>query len=307
MSPSRKKLRWSLLAVGLVLSAGVGGVLGRAYERRLEAESSTSPGEDTAELLAEALDLDTARPKAEAGPAGTARLPEGLGQLERTGQATLRARMPVPPGAGPLITIGTRLDAHGVPMNLASYETQLRVEDVLGFYARHFEARGWPYSDAPGARELVPYPALSATLFEEELQLTVMVMPHGEDRGNTVVLGLADMAAWKQGLAKEDTGDLPVYPGTQPVAVRARDEGLAALTVSFDTPDALATVEDFYRKALAERGYREVADAPEAEGAEGPRLLRFASRGRAWELALSTQGQGTAVTAHSAHQGEATP
>jgi hypothetical protein len=199
------------------------------------------------------------------------------------------------------VSIGHQLDAHGVPMNLASFETDAPEQDVLAFYARHFESKGWPYSDVPGARELVPYRALSATLLEEGIQLTVMVMPHDDDRGNTVVLGLADMEGWDDAAHAEDTGDLPVYPGTHPMAVRSNGEGRSALTVSFDTGDAPATVESFYRRAMAERGYTEVPDDEQPANFSGPsHLLRFAGQqGGVWTLAVSSaaESRGTAVTA----------
>lgn len=301
-----------MLAGGLAISVLVGSALGRVYQARVETELA-APGPGDARLLAEALELEPApappRPGPEADATRRAQLAQGLAKVERTGQAALRQRMPLPQKAGPLISIGEQLDAHGVPMNLAAFETQLSTREVLEYYARHFEKQGWPYSNVPGARGLVPFPRVSATLMDEELQLTVMVMPHGEGEGNTVVLGLADMKAFREGRSHEDTGDLPIYPGTHPVAITARDEGSSSLTVSFDTADAPSVVEEFYRKELAQRGYTEVADAREPDTAgTGPRMLRFATRqGRAWSLALSTQGKGTAVTAHSPRKLEGVP
>ncbi|MFP2908711.1 hypothetical protein ACLESD_27410 [Pyxidicoccus sp. 3LFB2] len=301
MSTVSRKQRRALLAIGLVASAILGSALGRAYQASPEPPSAEDAAVDP-ELLAEALDLE-ATPEPRKPGQGVA--PEdgsgaaSPGHVGRTGQAALRARMPLPPRAGTLVSIGRQLDAHGVPMNLAAFETEASQEDVLAFYARHFEAKGWPYSAVPSARSLVPYSALSATLLEEGIQLSVMVMPHTGDKGNTVVLGLADMQAWSQGSHGEDTGDLPVYPGTQPLAVRSSGEGSQAVTVSFDTGDAPATVESFYRRALTERGYAELSgdDVP-GEPLPGPRLLRFASRkGSQWSLALAGKGRGTVVTA----------
>lgn len=303
MSPPRKRPRLIVLAGGLAISVIVGSVLGRAYQSREEA-ALAHPGPADARVLAEALEVEPRpappRPRPEADAARRAQLAEGLTKkVDRTGQAALRQRMPLPPKAGPLIPIGDQLNAHGVPMNLAAFETRMGTREVLDYYAQHFEKQGWPYSNVPSARGLVPFPRVSATLMDDELQLTVMVMPH--DEGNTVVLGLADMKAVREGTAPESTGDLPVYPGTHPVAIAAQDEGSASLTVSFDTTDAPSVVEAFYRKELAQRGYAEVADAREPDtSGTGPRTLRFATRqGRAWNLALSTQGAGTAVTAHS--------
>jgi hypothetical protein len=312
MRPLARKHRQALLAAGLVASAGVGTVLGRAYERRVEAEApaSSAPDEAEQEVLAEVLDLERAPAGGapDAGPHPTATL-AGLGKPGRLGQDALRARFPLPLKAGALVPIGQQLVAHGVPMELAAFETEARAEDMLAFYARHFQSRGWPYSDVPGARADVPYPALSATLLDEGLQLSVMVMPHPEGAGCTVVLGQADMEAWARGGEGEDTGDLPPYPSTRPVVVRSRGEGLADLTVSFDTTDAPEAVESFYRKSLAERGYSLVADAQESQAhVPGLRTLSFAGRqGRRWSLALSSHGRGTAITAHGTAPREATP
>jgi hypothetical protein len=304
--------RVSVLAASLVFSVVLGSVLGHAYRSRVEAEPPAAVEEAEDDRIAEALgfEREPAAAPPEASAQRRAQLAEHLAKVDRTGQAALRQRMPLPPKAGVLVSIGDRLDAHGVPMNLAAFETEMRDEEVLAFYARYFEQQGWPFSNVPSAKELVPYLALSATLLEEELQLTVMVMPHGDGKGNTVVLGLADMEAFRKGMAKhDDTGDLPVYPGTEPLAVRAQDEGSAALTVSFDTTDAPRVVEDFYRKELAQRGYTEMGGAEEPESGEaGPKTLHFSSRqGRSWNLALSSQGKGTAVTAHGTHVSEATP
>ncbi|NMO14183.1 hypothetical protein HPC49_19340 [Pyxidicoccus fallax] len=300
LSPRRRR---ALLAAGLVVSAVVGSALGRAYQdAEAPPDETPSAPQVDAEVLAEALDLEL--PPAPR-PGGRDVVPDAdggtpiPGRARRTGQAALRSRLPLPPRAGALVSIGNELDAHGVPMNLATFETDAPWKDVLAFYARHFESKRWPYSDVRHARGLVPYPSLSATLVEEGLQLTVMVMPHGDDKGSSVVLGLADMRAWSDGTRAEDTGDLPVYPGTHPLAVRSSGEGRTALTVSFDTKDTPATVEAFYRRALGERGYTEVPedDLP-GEQPPGPRMLRFTGReGGQWSLALSAREQGTVVTA----------
>ncbi|MFL5347666.1 MAG: hypothetical protein ACJ8AT_23000 [Hyalangium sp.] len=318
MSLLRKMPRGSVLAGSLLFSVVLGSVLGHAYRSRVEAAPPAEFEEGEDDRIAEALGFDREPPPPpapqpavpEADAAHRAQLAQHLAQVERTGQAALRQRMPLPPKAGRLVSIGDRLDAHGVPMNLAAFETEMKEEEVLAFYARHFEQQGWPYTNVPSAKDLVPYLALSATVLEEELQLTVMVMPHGDGKGNTVVLGLADMEAFRKGMAEhDDTGDLPVYPGTDPLAVRAQDEGSAALTVSFDTTDAPRMVEDFYRKELAQRGYTETTGEQEPDlGDTGPKTLHFSShQGRSWNLALSSQGKGTAVTAHGTQLSEATP
>ncbi|MCP3057895.1 hypothetical protein LXT21_03800 [Myxococcus sp. K38C18041901] len=276
--------------VALGLSAVLGSSLGRLYTARLDAEP-VEPMDS--ELLAGPWEQEPSAPPV---PSRVARSGE---DARRLGQAGLKRRLPLPPRAGRRVPIGQQLDAHGVPMNLAAFETQASLEDVFAFYSRYFESKGWPHGRLVVPEGLVPYPALGATLFDEGLQLTVMVMPHHDDKGLTVVLGQADMEAWRSGSRGEDLADLPPYPGTHPLAVRSSGEGSEAVTVSFDTADPLTKVEAFYRGALAEQGYAELPeeDVP-SEPAEGARRLRFSTRaGRQWSLALSREGARTAITA----------
>ncbi|AGC47361.1 hypothetical protein MYSTI_06088 [Myxococcus stipitatus DSM 14675] len=279
------RMSWMKLVVGLLFSAVVGSSLGRLYSSRLEAEV------ESPEAVSEA-----APPRAQlhAPPPTTVR---------RTGQVLLKERLPLPPRAGPRIPVGEQLTAHGVPMNLAAFETEASVDEVFAFYARHFTSKGWPHARVTGAAEWAPHPSLGATLLDEGLQLTVMVMPHHADPGVTVILGQADMEAWREGSQEEDTADLPRYPGTSPFAVRSRDEGRESLTVSFDTRDPPARVEVFYREALAALGYVELAE-DEALGGDvsDSKQLRFATRtGTSWSLSLSaSEGAGTLVTAQGA-------
>ncbi|WP_342375487.1 hypothetical protein NVS55_29905 [Myxococcus stipitatus] len=281
------RMSWMKLVVGLLFSAVVGMSLGRFYTSRLDAEA------DAQVAVAEA-----APPRAEL-------LEPPPTSVRRTGQGLLKERLPLPPRAGPRIPLGDQLAAHGVPMNLAAFETEASMDDVFAFYARHFASKGWPHARVTGSAEWAPYPSMGATLLDEGIQLTVMVMPHHSDPGVTVILGQADMEAWRDGSQGEDTADLPRYPGTSPFAVRSSDEGRESLTVSFDTRDSPAQVEVFYRDALAALGYV-VLPEEEALGDDtsDSKQLRFATRtGASWSLALSaSEGAGTLVTAQGGRE-----
>jgi hypothetical protein len=222
-----------------------------------------------------------------------------LGRGPRTGQDALRARIPVMPGAlTPLTNISDGVETYGVPMNLAVFETEAPATEVLKFYSQYFQDRGWDMTGPKENFRTVPYPAVSATDSPEALQLSVMVMGR-EPRGSTVVLGLADMKAVKQKGAhawkETQLGDLPLYPGSDPLTLRSRDQERLGFTVNFDTPDPVAKVADFYRKELSSRGYREQADPMPPD--ERVVHLQFSRDGHTWNLALSPNKGRTLVTA----------
>lgn len=230
-------------------------------------------------------------------PRSAPALPDGGRPPSTLGQQRLRSLFRVPPGASPLVSIGDEVQTNKVPMNLASFETADDWQEVLEFYAKEFELKRWPMYGAKQLKGIAPYPSLSATLMDDQLQLSVVAMPHEDDDGTTVILGVADMGRWRQALKSPETGDLPVYPGTEPLAVQSTDEGLRALTVSFDTADSPATVASFYAKQLGEKGYRPMASKDDS--ALGASALVFVSKERRWTLALLAEGAHTSVTAQA--------
>jgi hypothetical protein len=217
----------------------------------------------------------------------------------RTGQAALRSRLPIMPGAAtPLSDISDGMTTYGVPMNLAEFETDAPSSEVLQFYAHYFEERGWDMTGPKQNRKNVPYPAVSATDGPEGLQLSVMVMGR-EPKGCTVILGLADMNAVKKKGAnawkETQLGDLPLYPGSDPMSLRSVDQERIGFTVSFETPDPVSVIAAFYRKELTARGYREEPDP--MPGDDRAVHLQFLRVGHAWTMALSSMKGRTVVTA----------
>jgi hypothetical protein len=225
-----------------------------------------------------------------------------LGHL-RTGQRALRERFtPYPKATTEIISIGDQIDANGVPMNLAYFRTEQKAPEILEFYANEFTKRGWSWTGVEENAEIVPHPAISATDPEEEVQMTVMVM---EDEGepSEVILGLADMKPEAE-LPVADVGDLPIYPGAQPVSVRSLDNELSSLTVNYSVSEASDTVAAFYRERMHELGYSEETGAPMHAEKNGDKLatLRFASDHGRWSLALSSFGNETGVIAVNTSQ-----
>ncbi len=215
----------------------------------------------------------------------------------RTGLVALRQKLPVMPGAMAVSPLGDQLEVYGLPMNVVAFETERRPDQVLEYYAKHFEERGWPWTGLADTGKVIPYPAISATDPAEQIQLSVMVMPHERGDGSTVFLSLADMLAGAENARKEELADLPLYPETRPLAVRSLDEETRSLSVSFTTQDPPETVAAYYRGALAQLGSREVPSELGAD--EELQTLRFSGPARQWSLTISGQGQETAVTALS--------
>ncbi|HCF62158.1 MAG TPA: hypothetical protein DFS52_29730, partial [Myxococcales bacterium] len=232
------------------------------------------------------------KPKAE--PAGKSAAPAAV---PRSGWGALTYHFPQFPAGEPFQPIGDELVANGLPMNLAWFHTDRPGPEVLEFYGRYFYSKGWSLTGLDDALKVVPFPSISATDPTGELQATVMDM--GPARGRTmIVLGLADMT--REGPTESpDIGDLPSYPGTQPIPFRSLDPELATLTVTFSTPDDAGKVAGFYRAELARLGYveREEPNSPESKA----RFLRFSSPRGDWTVTITPESQGkggaTAVTA----------
>jgi hypothetical protein len=225
----------------------------------------------------------------------------------RVGQAALRARFPSFPDARTeIIPMGDQMIANGVPMNLAFFETEKDAPTVLEFYARHFDDRGWSRLGLRDTVAVTGKPAISATDMEEQLQLSVLVLENPDRTGSTVILSVADMLPESAPPTLLETADLPIYPGVKPMSVRAQDREVQSLTVNFTTTDPSRNVEHFYREQLKAMGYSEQETPELATGDGSPRMLRFASAERAWNLTISQTEGNTAVTALTS-TAEATP
>ena len=227
-----------------------------------------------------------------------------LGQV-RTGQEALRERFPAFPQAyTPIVSMGEQVVANGVPMDLAFFETRAAAPQVLEYYTQHFGSRGWSWSGLKENYQIIPHPAISAIDIEERVQMTVMVLENRDEGYSTVFLGLADMLPEAQ-RPLEDVGDLPVFPGTAPLALRSFDaEASTSLTVTFTVPEAHETVASFYRERMRELGYSEDEPAPAVTDKVGGTLqtLRFASAHGRWTLALTSYDGETGVTAVNSSQ-----
>ena len=209
----------------------------------------------------------------------------------RTGHFALRERFPPPPGATPLVDIGDELIANGVPMTLGSFETTLEAPAVLEFYAHHFEDKGYPWSGPRETLKHAPFPAVSATDPEEDLQLTVMAIAHDEGAGTTVIVGISDMVATPPAPELDGLGS---YPNAAATTTSATDPDTRSVTLTFATDDAIETVEAFVQEKLGARGYTQTR--PPQISAD-TRSLRYDSALEQWVILLARAEGRTLVTA----------
>lgn len=213
----------------------------------------------------------------------------------RTGQGALRRRFPAMPGAQPMVSIGEKMISQRVPMNLAAFETKKSDVEVLEFYAKEFDARGLPWRGVKENLEATLWPAISATDANEDVQLSVIAMKH--EHGTTVILGLADMAAfWASVHAGEKVeSPLPVFPGTEPEVFRATDEGGESTMVTFHTDAGVGQLEAFYDQQLSKRGFVAAQSGVPHQGRV--RRRDYTGPPGAWVIYFSKSASGTLVTA----------
>ncbi len=209
-------------------------------------------------------------------------------QDSRARRDLLEALLPLPPGGGKLIPFGDTAQASGVPMALGVVETTRAGPEVLEFYARHFDARGWPWTGLKQNLAVVPWPALSATVPEEELQVSVMVLDR--EGGATVVLAVSDMRAFGRGATGQAAdGGFPGPPGIKPSIVEIRGEG-GGTAVTFEAPLSPTVLAGFYaarfKEAWRPLGLRAGAQHFELDDA-----------GRRWRVRVQPAGTGSRLSA----------
>lgn len=254
------------------------------------AASALPPAPARAELAKPA----TAAPNLELGAKPT---PEQLAEWRPTapkmGFEALAERLPLHPSATTeLMPIGEEMVAYGLPMNIAYYETRATPPEILEFYARHFTARRWSWTGLKETSQAVPHPAISATDHETLAQMSVMVLFNGKDQPRTVILSVADM---RTAAKVPEDGELPRYPGSQPLAVRATEVGQVSHMVSFLATDPPAVVAEFYRVKMSSLGF--AAAEPMTPPEEGEIALVFKKDARRWALGFERHEQFTLVTA----------
>jgi len=200
----------------------------------------------------------------------------------RLGQDELRARFtPFPNALTPIVPIGEKMVALQTPMSIAYFDTRASATEVLTFYVKEFERRGWSWTGLKNAREVIDHPAVSATDPEDHTQMSVIVMGHSRSEPNTVILAIADTRPQAR---VPDEGDLPTYPGAAPLALRAIEAGASTFNVSFLTHDSPVEVETFYRKRMVELGWAEKR-SQEEDAVD----LTYAKLDRVWHIRVRLQ------------------
>ncbi len=213
-----------------------------------------------------------------------------LAQPSRADQALLKSLLPLPPGGRSLIPFGDQTSVSGLPMAVGVVETERDGAEVLTFYARYFDQRGWPWSGIKQNLARSPWPSLSATLPDDGLQVTVMAMEH--EGGTSVVCSVSDMDAFYRRLegAAPEAG-FPSPPGAKPQVLDIGGEG-GGRVVTFSsalTPVALAA---FYAERF---GAQWVATQPGQ--------YELTQQRRRWRVRISANEKGSVLSAVGAGDG----
>ncbi len=205
----------------------------------------------------------------------------------RANRALLEAVLPLPPGGGALIPFGEKTDVSGVPMMVAVVETKRDGADVLEFYARHFDAHGWPWSGIKQNLATAPWPSLSATL-PDDLQATVMVLER--EGGTSVVLSVSDMRLFYERVAKKapDPG-FPAPPNVKPSLLEIQGEG-GGRVVTFSSTMTPLALEQFYAKRFGAR-WGQVLEQRNA------RHFELTDAGRRWRVRIQSREGGSQLSA----------
>jgi len=205
----------------------------------------------------------------------------------RANRALLESVLPMPPGGAALIPFGEKTDVSGVPMMVGVVETTRDGAEVLEFYAKLFDARGWPWSGIKQNLAASPWPSLSATL-PDDLQATVMVLER--EGGTSVVLSVSDMRLFYERVAKKapDPG-FPSPPNVKPSLLEIQGEG-GGRVVTFSSTMTPVALEQFYAKRFG-ANWGQVLEQQHA------RHFELTNSGKRWRVRIQSREGGSQLSA----------
>jgi hypothetical protein len=165
------------------------------------------------------------------------------------------------------------LMANGVPVLIQLARSSRPVEDLGPYFARQFEQAGL----------FIP-PDKDQVAFTREPQITALdptrmvsytaIFQSNPDKTTSIILGTANVGAWKPVRGSELLGWAPMMPGGERL-LRTDAEGQSSAAYDVEaTPDK---VQAFYKDALLKAGYTAL---PNEEGnyRRGPELIRVRAR-----------------------------
>lgn len=211
--------------------------------------------------------------------AGPAKAEEFVSRLRGESPEDLDPDEPLPPfnwkvpGLLAWVDSDGPMMANGVPVLIQLARSSRPVEELGPYFVRHFEQSGL---FVPPANEQVAFtrePQLTALDPTRMVSYTVILQAN-PDKTTSVILGTANVGAWKPVRGSELLGWAPMMPGGEHL-LRTDAEGQSSAAYDVDaTPDK---VRAFYKDALTKAGYTAL---PNEEGnyRRGAELIRVRAR-----------------------------
>jgi hypothetical protein len=162
--------------------------------------------------------------------------------------------------------------ANGVPVLIQLARSSRSVDDLAAHFVRFFEKAQLYVAPLEKQAAITREPQLTALDPNQMLSYTVILQAN-PDKTTSVILGTANVGAWKPDRQSQPLEWAPLMPGATNL-LRTEAEGQSSAAYDVDsTPDK---VQAFYREKLARAGYK--ASGQEGEYQRGTEWLRVRAR-----------------------------
>ncbi|WNG13758.1 hypothetical protein [Cystobacter fuscus] len=213
-------------------------------------------------------------PAPERATAGTSSAPSGT---PANGLPSAPSSTPVPlrwdvPGLLAWVDTDGPIAANGIPVLIQLARSSRSVDDLASHFVRFFEKEGLFVAPLEKQAAITREPQLTALDPKQMLSYTVILQAN-PDKTTSVILGTANVGAWKPQKQSQSLGWAPLMPGARNL-LRTEAEGQSSAAYDVDsTPDKVQT---FYREELEKAGYK--ATGQPGEYRRGSEWLRVRAR-----------------------------
>lgn len=197
------------------------------------------------------------------GPGGTPSRADALVKSLTPG-AQPESGKPVPlrwdvPGLIAWVDTDGPLVANGMPVLIQLARSSRSVDDLAAHFVRFFEKADLYIAPLEQQAPITREPQLTALDPRQMLSYTVILQAN-PDKTTSVILGTANVGAWKPNAQSQLLGWAPLMPGASNV-LRTDAEG--QWSAAFDVESTPDKVQAFYREALGKAGYKATGQAGE--------------------------------------------
>lgn len=219
------------------------------------------------------------RAEAQKAPAGPAKADEFVARLRGDSPEDLDPDQPLPPfnwkvpGLLAWVDSDGPMMANGVPVLIQLARSSRPLEELGPHFVRQFEQAGF---FIPPANEQIAFtrePQVTALDPRRMVSYTVILQAN-PDKTTSVILGTANVGAWRPVRGSQLLGWAPMMPGGEHL-LRTDAEGQSS--AAYDVEASPDQVQAFYKDALTKAGYTAL---PNEEGnyRRGEELIRVRAR-----------------------------